>query len=361
MKKDYEKALKLYHNGELKEALKYCEEGISKNLKNNSLLNLKGLILYLKGDLEGAITVWKINRDFNEDEMSKTYIRDAENDVERKKEFEKAKILIKDLHINEAIESLNICKESDFNSIQVNNSLALCEFRKGEYDKSRAYIYKSLQINKRDVNALAIQKELNQFTETKSNKSIVKILIVVCTISILSVSIFALKGKVDKSPENNNNIVNNNENKVNDINKDEIKEDIKEDPIIEEKTFTKEEIEQYYIDGSTYFDNENYIEAKNSLYKIVKQSQGNHLNDDILFLLGSTYEKLEEHSDSIKYFEEYITLYENGDYIEEVYYKLALQYKDIDIEKAKEYANKLMYNYPESIYNNTNIDSILIN
>lgn len=368
MKDDYEKALKLYHKGELKKALKCCEEGISKNLKNNSVLNLKGLILYLKGDLEDAITVWKINKDFNGDEISKAYIKDAENDQEREKEFKKAQTYIKDLHINEAIESLNICKESDFNSIQVNNLLALCEFRKGEYGKSRAYINKALEIDKWDRNTLAIRKELDEFTETRSKKSLVTILLI-CIISISVIIIWNFKSKEDKQL-NSNGVVNNIEEEdtdriedsIVDENKVESNEEVKENKeIIEEKTVSLEEIEESYILASTYFEEGNYLGAKESLEKVVKQSIGNHLNDDILFLIGSTYEELDDMNNFIKYFDEYISLYENGDYIEEVYYKLALKYKNIDINKSKNYANKLIYNYSESIYNNSNIDSILEN
>ncbi|MBU3089026.1 tetratricopeptide repeat protein [Clostridium gasigenes] len=370
MKSDYEKALKLYHKGELKKSLECCEQGISKNLKNNSVLNLKGLILYLKGDLEGAITVWKINKDFNEDEMSKTYIRDAENDSERQKEFEKARILIKDLHIKEAIESLNICRESDFNSIQVNNALALCEFKKGEYDKSRGYINKALGINKGDINTLAIKKQLDEFTETKNVKKIVIPILLICIIIFSVIIMVNLKGKDDKISNSNNNIINDKEveqkavDKVEaDISEVQEKDESKatEENIEEVKSFSSEEIEEYYIRASTYFADGNYAEARNNLDKVIKQSVGNYLNDDILFLLASTYEKLEDINNSIKYFEEYISLYEKGNYIQEVYYKLALQYKSINIEKSKQYANKLRDNYPESIYNNNNIDSILVN
>ena len=226
MKSDYEKALRLYHKGELKKALDCCEQGISKNLKNNSVLNLKGLILYLEGDLEGAITVWKINKDFNDDEMSKTYIRDAENDSEREKEFKKARILIKDLHIKEAIESLNICGESDFNSIQVNNELALCEFRKGEYNKSREYINKALAINKGDINTIAIKKELDEFTETKNNKKLVILILLVCIVIVLVIIIFNLKGKEDKISNSNNNVISNIKDKERIRKKDKVDADI---------------------------------------------------------------------------------------------------------------------------------------
>ena len=383
MKDDYEKALKLYHKGKLKKSLKCCEEGVSRNLKNNSVLNLKGLILYLKGDLEGAITVWKINEDFNEDEMSKTYIKDAENDVEREreKEFEKARNLIKNLNINEAIESLKICKESDFNSIQVNNLLAICEIRKGEYDKSREYINKALEIDKFDENTLAIKKDLEGFTKVTNNKLLLIILMVsIITISLVIVS--NLKNKEDKLFSFNNivngiedkdksnekiDLENNNGSEIienSNINKSESIQDIEDSKKSEdfiEGDISPEKIEESYINASTYFDEENYIASKDSLEKVVKQSYENHLNDDILFLIGSTYEKLGDIKNCEKYFKEYISLYENGDYIEEVYYKLALQYKSIDIDKSRSYAQKLIDNYPESMYNNENIDSILVN
>lgn len=376
MKYDYDKALKAYHKGELNKSLKYCEDGISKNLKNSSLLNLKGLILYLKGDLEEAITVWKINKDFNDDNMAKTYIKDAKKDCVRKQEFEKARELIKDLHINDAIKILNICKESDFNSIQVNNLLALCEFKKGEYNKSREYIGKSLSIDKHNTNAIAIRKQLDKFTERKSNSLVALIiLLIVCITGISVMKIVNYKNKENKLVEGN--IINNNMQLtvIDDLSKesgDEVSEkeeivkennnEVKEDEDIEEElSITPEEIEKSYINASTYFSDGNYKEAIGSLEKVNKGLFKHYLNDDILFLIGSSYEKLEDVNNFIKYFEEYISLYENGDYIEEVYYKLALQYKDINKNKSREYANKLINNYPESIYNNVNIDSILTN
>lgn len=376
MKYDYDKALKAYHKGELNKSLKYCEDGISKNLKNSSLLNLKGLILYLKGDLEEAITVWKINKDFNDDNMAKTYIKDAKKDCVRKQEFEKARELIKDLHINDAIKILNICKESDFNSIQVNNLLALCEFKKGEYNKSREYIGKSLSIDNHNTNAIAIRKQLDKFTERKSNSLVALIiLLIVCITGISVMKIVNYKNKENKLVEGN--IINNNMQLtvIDDLSKesgDEVSEkeeivkennnEIKEDEDIEEElSITPEEIEKSYINASTYFSDGNYKEAIDSLEKVNKGLFKHYLNDDILFLIGSSYEKLEDVNNFIKYFEEYISLYENGDYIEEVYYKLALQYKDINKNKSREYANKLINNYPESIYNNVNIDSILTN
>ena len=45
----YSKAIKYYEEGKLEKALLQCEEAISLNLRNSAALNLKGLLLYLKG------------------------------------------------------------------------------------------------------------------------------------------------------------------------------------------------------------------------------------------------------------------------------------------------------------------------
>ena len=65
LNKIYEKAMDNYHGGYIEKALEQCEKGISLNLKDVRLLNLKGMLLYIKGDLKGAIAVWKINKDYN--------------------------------------------------------------------------------------------------------------------------------------------------------------------------------------------------------------------------------------------------------------------------------------------------------
>ncbi len=63
----YSKAIKYYEEGKLEKALLQCEEAISLNLRNSAALNLKGLLLYLKGNLDEAVATWKINWDFNDD------------------------------------------------------------------------------------------------------------------------------------------------------------------------------------------------------------------------------------------------------------------------------------------------------
>ena len=77
VKKAYDKAMDYYEKGKINKALEICEEILLEGLDNPVVLNFKGLLLYQKGNLNEAITVWKINKDLNNDDIAKNYIKDA--------------------------------------------------------------------------------------------------------------------------------------------------------------------------------------------------------------------------------------------------------------------------------------------
>lgn len=374
-KKYYNKALDLYNKGEIDKALEVCEKGISLDLKNSNLLNLKGLLLYLKGDLNGAVAAWKINKDYNNDSIAKTYLNDSYKDESREKLFKEAERLVNNLAINEAIERLLICSESDFNMIKVNNLLALCYLRKGDYDNSKLYLNKVLSIDKNNSTAKKIYKEINEFLEVKSNTKIfVPLLLLIFIITAITISyksglinkiinreknelIYEDKSKTEnKEEEENNREIKENNKAAGENNKEEsdnLKEENKVTPL------TNEEIQSNYEKASTYFEEENYKASKDLLIITLNSAENNHLHDDILFLLASSYDRLNEVEYAIKYFDEYLLKYDYGNYSQEAYYRMALIYKDIDINKSKKYAKELADKYPKSIYNNQNINTIL--
>ena len=196
----YIEATKYYEIGEIDKALDECEEGISKNLKNSGILNLKGLLLYIKGDLEGAVSTWKINSDFNDDITAKNYIKDSKYDEERLELYNESFILIKKFKIDDAIDNLKSCLESDFNSINVNLLLSQCYLKKGDYDSASVYITKALGIDRNNKFAHVIVNEIEEFTgvklEVNKNKRLVKlgpIFIFVCIIVIFIVIKIASK------------------------------------------------------------------------------------------------------------------------------------------------------------------------
>ena len=49
--KIYNKALDKYNKGYIGKSMELCDESISISIKNGAAINLKGLLLYLKGDL----------------------------------------------------------------------------------------------------------------------------------------------------------------------------------------------------------------------------------------------------------------------------------------------------------------------
>lgn len=377
-KKTYEKALNLYNNGYIDKAILVCEIGISRDLEDSNLLNLKGLLLYLKGDLEDAISLWKINKYNNEDEISKAYLKDIERDFHRRDLFKEAENLIRNLNIDSAIEFLTYCKESDYNSINVNNALAICYMKKGQYDECKRCLEKVFSLDKDNIEANSINKEIDELLNTSSNKNIImKSIIVTAIICIIITSGILVKNRFQNNlnnnvgsnleiAEKNENIAENNSQETL-SSTDNIKEETgnivedKEEVDLEKNVLTEEEIRGNYIESTNLFDEEKYEDARDILKHTVIYSENSHLNDDIIFLLASTYEKLGDNNEAIKNFEKYISSYENGNYIEESYYKIALLYKDLNTEKSKYYAKELVYKHSNSIYNNSNIKDILNN
>lgn len=371
-KKMYEKALSLYNQGYIDKAINLCEKGISRDLNNSNIVNLKGLLLYIKGNLKEAIALWKINKDYNNDEISKTYLKDIEKDFKREELYKQAEELINNLLIDEAIEMLLECSKSDFNLINVNNALAICYLRKGQYDNSLIVLKKVFDTDKNNIKAKEIEKDINNILNIKNKNNLLLksiILGLVTVILIMSVRVtLLLKGRKnngensiitgENKEQDKENV--NSENKVQEnINKD--KEDYNKEEVTKEEIIelSNEKILENYEEGTSLFAKGKYKESKEILEYTLKPSAGNHLNDDILFLLASASEKNGDIEDSIKYFEEFILKYNNGNYIEESYYKIALLYKEKDIEKSKHYAKTLMIRFPNSIYNNNNIKKIL--
>ena len=76
-------------------------------------------------------------------------------------------------------------------------------------------------------------------------------------------------------------------------------------------------------------------------------------------MLALSYKSISDFENAIKYYELSLKQFPSGSYAEEVLYNLILINKDIDINKAKGYAEKLVKQFPDSQYNNTIVKKIL--
>lgn len=420
-KKAYEKAMNYYEKGKINKALEICEKVLLEGLDNPSVLNFKGLLLYQKGNLNEALTIWKINKELNNDDIAKTYIKDAMADENRVELYIQGEQALKQLKIDKALELFKKCSESDFNSIKVNTGIAMCYQKKGDIYKSKEYVDKALSIDQNAITAKIIDKELKEdgmyLESQRSSKGFligITILFVVVLIAI-AVWLIILKSNhmnfINNIEETqNNNVVEEKSSSTMDASKivetqnnievnPEItsKEELQNtyfdreklktlvdrndlDGIYEQLKNVKQEsissedaelytqainlmkgqgVSKFYEYGLWYFNQNNYSDAKISLDKAYTYCDGNSLKEHIIFYRASTMYKQQDNWNSLAQYEEYYNQYPEGTYVQEVLYQLALLSNSSNKEKSKMYANTLINNFPGSIYINDNIVNII--
>lgn len=419
-KKVYIKALEKYNNGYIDKAIELSEESISLDIKNTAAINLKGLLYYLKGDLDTCQKLWKMNCHLNKDGVSERYLSDSKKDNERQRLYYEALNLIKELKINDALEILEQCSKSDYNYINVNNHIAICCISKGDYDKALSHIEKVLKVDKKNAIAKENKNSLKKLGVIKSKVDIKKMALTVSAIvcilaSTLAVTNFTKHNTISKLFMNINNLKsivkrNNTQKDANKINvkennvvktnaaknnttttkleaevfpSDKIKKDIESknfenvyteymkwkdknlsinDKVILSKAYElllQEGINYFYNKGSEKINSKNYLEAKEYLLKAYTLGEQNYLYSHIIYALGNSYELSGDVENALKYYIQYDQNFSNGDYEETILYNLIMIYKDVDKDKAKSYGRKLIDRYPNSIYNNSIIKKLV--
>ncbi|EJO5348521.1 tetratricopeptide repeat protein [Clostridium botulinum] len=416
-RKIYVKALDNFNDGNIDKALDLCEKSISLDLKNNSAINLKGLLYYLKGDLISCKNLWKMNYNTNKDKVAWKYLQDTKLDEQFLKKYANAITLINNNEIDEAIDLLKECKNTDFNRINVCNNLAMCFIKLNKYDYALKYYEEALTIDKNNDLSINIKKQLYKKGLVKGRKY-KKISIVILVILIVFSSFIYLFSKVDNNKikniigiKNNKTISKEEKNKSNisvDKKKEEKKKQVKKDQVKKQEIKKEEKIDiknlnkliekknfiQLYSiysnyknkkldinskstlvkaekllkeEGVEYFYNKGIENSKNKNYKVSNEftlkaysfGNQNYLYPHIVYLLATNYESLNDISKAIKYYEIYVNKFIKGDYGDLALYKLATLNEKIDDIKAKNYAKKLSEIYPKSMYNNTNINRII--
>ncbi|MCE5221123.1 MAG: hypothetical protein LLF98_07625 [Clostridium sp.] len=410
-KKAYNKAMDYYEKGKINKALEICEDVLFEGLDNSEVLNFKGLLLYQKGNLTEAITVWKINRDINNDNIAKNYIKDAMADERRLDLYKQGEQALIQLKIDKALDLFKICSESDFNAIKVNTGIAMCYQKKGDLYKAKEYVDKALSIDKNAVTAKIVEKELKEDGIYLESQNSSKGFLIGITILFVVVAITA-GGYLIISKIKEKNLVNNIEetNSITDDSKgpgiketsevntettakEVVKEDLKSinfnkeklktlmasndlDGVYEQLKNVKAEaissedtevynqaiklmknqgVSKFYEYGLWYFNKGNYVDAGISLNKAYTYCEGNSLKEHVIFYRASNSLKKSDNQTALLQYEEYYNQYTKGAYVEETLYELALLNNSVNKEKSKRYANILIDNFPNSIYINDSL------
>lgn len=406
--KYYKKALNYYEDGYIEKALKTCEASISLDLKNTAALNLKGILYYLKGDLKNAEAVWKLNSQMNNDSVAKKYLENIKSDEERQKLYINAVKLVNEVRINEAAELLKKCEQSDFNAINVKNYLCICYMKQCKYEQVKEMLGEVLQIDRKNETALSIKKQLIEYDIIK-NKINIKPVIAAAAIILIAVVIIlsskymfkhinikksgvssttstskikqpvkAKNSSKSKQIENSQkstavvqfpaadfqNALNNKnfENIYNYVSQWSDKDlAINDKKLLSdgEKLLADEGTSYFYKSGTSFFNQKDYANAQVQLNKAYANGSSSYLYPHIIYFLATSYNNSKNFEQAVKYYEMYDQSFASGDYEETVLYNLAMIYKDTDMNKAKQYASKLSQNYPNSIYNNSNIKAMV--
>lgn len=403
--KYYSKALDYYQNGYIEKALEYSEKSISLNLKNKGAIGLKGILLYLKGDLEGAKALWKLNKRENNDSVAEKYLQSAINDEEKFRLYVKAVQLIAEVNIIEAIGLLEKCAESDYNTINVNNCLCICYMKTGDYNKAIKCMEKVFKVDRENETAKENRKGLVKFGVIKRERNLKKLLVIPLIIVLCIVVVYVSK-KVHLVISNPFKQATN---KVAQVQKKPVKvtaaEKQKKKPVeisssekfpetdynnaLNSKDFDKlynydmqwkdknldnndkvllsngetllksQGVSYFYKNGSGFYDNKAYKNATDEYLKAYEYADGSYLMPHITYFLATSFQSLNDYDNALKYYMLYDSNFSKGDYEETVLYEMAMIEKNLDMDKAKQYASKLSSSYPKSMYNNSNIKSII--
>lgn len=432
--KIYVKAMNKYNDGYIDQSLALCEKSISINITNAAALNLRGILYYLKGDLENAKKMWNINYKRNHDEVSKKYLKDCAKDVAKLQLYNNALDLIVQYNIAGALNILEQCEKSHFNFINVNNRISLCYIKQGEYDKAQKYINEVLKVDKKNTEAITNKKTLIEYGSLKREINHKKLFIITgClllaittilvgktyghNVKIASInaikkvqSTIGLNDNKDKEDSLNEemlqiqkaestkksvNLSKDIKNTVNDKSENEkaqetlkfpqeqFTESIKNknmEQIIEfvnqwkgadleinnkllvvqgEEIIKKEGVLYFYKKGVNYMQDKNFIEAQKYFLYALPYSEDNYLKQHITYMLAISYKSISDFENTVKYYEYTLKQFPGGSYTEEILYNLILINKDVDLNKAKYYAEELVKQFPKSQYHNTIVKEIL--
>lgn len=398
----YNKVLMYYNRGKLQKALDLCYHKEDLIINSLALLNLKGLMHYLKGEMNEARRCWNLSyRNFS-DPISEKYLMDSVNDEELWKSYVRGVKYSKALNITEAIYELEQCKmKSHFNCINVNNQLTQCYLKKTNYDEAILCINEVLSIDSDNKEANDNRKNLIDLDviENKTKKIIIKSFIVsIVLIGIISCyfifirPLISNKAKVETPMSSKEQVdklqdeLNKNTNKDSPQKERPIDKDNNEKlhinkmgDLVEKKDFKgiDDELDKWSLkkdalsvnesimfnkgksfmdsNGGEYFYKKGFEFSKSGNYKSaieyynigLKYGIGKFPYEHSLYMLGVAYNKSNDYQNSIKIFEKYYIEYKektyikDGNYIEDALRYLINMTKNIDDEKYQKYSLEL--------------------
>lgn len=380
--KKYNEALNMLNRNFINSALSMIEEALEINPKDVDILNLKGLVKLLKCNFDEAFESFHKSLCYGNDELSKKYLQilsSEEFSIFLSRYNHAIRFINKDLN-EESIQIFENITHEESDLIEPYFLLYLIYEKVGNTKKAEDYLNTLKNIEK-DNQLIELKADIKQNIEKnenieKNSKSKKNKYIYILIIIALVIGVGLLYANNKKQMDKLNSQISQKEEKLNEAsdkldeanNKleeangelDEIKSTQEENQQKEAELIvaSEEELFKKAIDFKSQGNNEKSIEYFEA---VVENGKTKKYISESVYQVAMLNEKLKHDEEAIKYYRKYINTYTKSDnYYDDCFYNIGMiYYNNGDLESAKKELYSLRAEDPDSIYNNSKIDSIL--
>lgn len=382
----YREGMKYFAEGNLDRALGYLKIAAAEGIDRPEVNDAIALILIYKGKFEEAYKIFLDSSKKFDEGISKRYlsgIGELNNCIEK---HNLSIDLINQGKYDEALDHLLFIRNTGFRTINDDILICLLYCIRKEYNNCKEVLEEIHSINKEEIFYYNMRSYLEKKSYSKLKLYVASIAAIIIFSSIIiwrpnsNNSYKAQEKNISVKQVAATNNVNNTDfyykilsNLTNDIMKEDLYDFAINDKNLDVsklddeskklynqlKTNYKSKAEVYfYKNGSEFYKSGNYKKAYEYLLIASDNMKGDYLDEHIIFYLAKAARASD--NEGVKYYREYVNKYPKGCYREEALYDLAiLSYQNNDKREAEKYASIISEQYSNSMYNNSNIRSIL--
>lgn len=373
--KKYNEALNMIQRKFMTSAIDIIEEALELNPKDVDILNLKGLLKLLKCNFDEAFESFYKSSCYDNNELAKKYVNilsSEEFNIFLSRYNHAVRFVNNELY-QESIQILENIRTEEPELIEPYLLLHLIYEKLGDNEKANEYMDKLREVDKdnllfeKDI-VKTPKKEEEKKEAPKKQKSHMPLYTL---IAVLVLAIGALYLNNKKRMNHLNDQVAAKEEKLTETSEklDKTKDELKEVKTETDKTKEEQAKSEVIVgDEEELFNQAMDLkkEGKNEeaikyLELVVKNGKTKKYISEAIYQLAQLNEKTKHNEEAIKYYKKYVNTYKPSDnYYDDSYYNMGmLYYKQGDLEKAQQTFYSLRAEDPDSMYNNSQVESIL--
>ena len=373
--KKYNEALNMIQRKFMTSAIDIIEEALELNPKDVDILNLKGLLKLLKCNFDEAFESFYKSSCYDNNELAKKYVNilsSEEFNIFLSRYNHAVRFVNNELY-QESIQILENIRTEEPELIEPYLLLHLIYEKLGDNEKANEYMDKLREVDKDNLLfekeiVKTPKKEEEKKEAPKKQKSHMPLYTL---IAVLVLAIGALYLNNKKKMNHLNDQVAAKEEKLTETSEklDKTKDELKEVKTETDKTKEEQAKSEVIVgDEEELFNQAMDLkkEGKNEeaikyLELVVKNGKTKKYISEAIYQLAQLNEKTKHNEEAIKYYKKYVNTYKPSDnYYDDSYYNMGmLYYKQGDLEKAQQTFYSLRAEDPDSMYNNSQVESIL--